>query len=206
MKRRISYSLFTLLFFISMLNLASAVPQIFTTNFNLTITGNQTGNTTSANYYIYGEGGQMVNTFPVNGICNFSYSINNIPLTFSRDITQNETDLSRLLKMLADGNFNVTRDWQECNRNLTWCMMDTGYKQNYTDCSTQLSICRSQADTYANQITEKNKQITEQTQQKWIAVGAAVIAGILAWNLGRKTRVKTAKLPISELPSGRVFT
>lgn len=193
-----------LLLGILFLNLVSAVPQIFSTDFNVTINSTQAGNVTTGTLNIVGEGGILSQNFPVQGICNFSYSINRVPWVFSREIVQNDTDVAVLIRALTISN-NVTKDYLECRNNLSWCVLDTGYKQNYTDCSVQLQIQRDNANSYANQLTEKNNQISTQTQQKWIAVGAAVICAVLAWNFSRKSKVKTVKNQFTELPSGKMF-
>jgi hypothetical protein len=184
------------------LNFIYAVPQIITTTMNLTIFSNQTGNDTLGTYKIYGEGGQLTNTFGVNGICNFSYTLNNIPLIFSRDIQQNETDLATCIRGIATNN-NISKMWQECILNLSLCQNDVGYKGNFTQCD----IEKDSYKTANIQCTDSKQNIEEDLKQTksrmWVAIVAALILAALAWRNYTKITPKFAKNPFEGLPSGR---
>jgi hypothetical protein len=71
---------------------------------------------TTGNYKILGEGLIAQTTFTIDGNCSFNYQRNQIPMTFSRDVAQNDTDLATLIHALVISN-NVTRDYVECKNN-----------------------------------------------------------------------------------------
>lgn len=186
---------------LTFLGLVEAVPQIIVADFNLTIWSNQSGNTTNGVYHIIGEGGELQNTFPINGSCNFNYELAKIPLRFSREIAQNETDVAVLIRALTINN-NVTYDLIECKNNLSWCLYDSGYKANFTTCNTQLEINRQTINDYSQQIKDKNVRITQLNQRMWLAAAVAVICAIAAVNFYKKSKVRTVKSAFSEFPTG----
>lgn len=184
----------TLLSLILLVNLASAVPQIITTNFNLTVSSVPNGNLTNGNVYIFGEGGQMNNAFLVDGNCTFNYTLNSIPLVFSKDFNQNDSDMAVLIRSLNNYN-NVTQQLMDCKTNLTICMNDAGYKGNYTQKSAELDICYRARDDYSNQIKTLNEQTASLTTWRNIGIGLGVIGIAAAAWLYRKQTIKKADNP-----------
>lgn len=183
------------------LSFISAVPQIVTTNFNLTIWSNQSGNITEGNYKILGEGGQLTNGFGVTGNCSFNYNLNNIPLIFSRDFEKNDTDLAVLIKWI-NNNKNATEQWKDCILNLSICANDVGYKGNYTEKVAELDICYRARDAYSTQITSLNDQIANLTTWRNFGVGAGIGGVLVAFWLYRKQNVKKAENYYDSVPSG----
>lgn len=196
----------SLLLALMLIGLASAVPQIFTTTQNLTIFSNQSGNVTTGYYELVGEGGVLKNTFSVNtlnGSCSFSYNVNNIPLIFSREIKENDTDLATLIRWIND-NKNISEEWKACQTNLSWCMTDTGYKANYTQKANELDICYRARDSFSDQVKDLNEKISGLTS--WRNIGFVVgIIGIAfsIWTF-RKNQVKKAENPYNKIPTAAV--
>lgn len=197
-KNNLIKSIFLLTFLVS-LNLVSAIPQVIFSYENITIWSNETANSTIGNYQIYGEGLNAVTTFPVTGNCNFSYTANGIPLIFSREFQQNETDLSILIHTASIFN-NLSEAWQQCTLNLSVCMNDVGYKGNYTDCNIQLGMAHANENKYSSDVTACNAQAGK--YKSWMYIGGAIgIIGLLAaWNFRKKAMVRTIKSPLGSLP------
>ena len=185
------------------IGLVSAVPQVIFSEVNISIWSNQSvsGNSTvtTGNYRILGEGLNAQTTFTVNGNCSFIYDRTSIPLTFSREVAQNDTDLSILIHELTV-NRNCTRDIIECNQNLSTCMNDVGYKGNYTQKTEELNICYRARDDYSKQVTDLNGKIANLTTWRNIGIGAGIIGLTMAFWLWNKNRIKTAGDPFSGIP------
>lgn len=192
-------SLIILSMFILTINLVSAVPQVIFSSENITIWSNQTGNSTIGNYQILGEGLNAQTTFAVNGNCNFSYTANNIPLIFSREFNQNETDLSLLIHTASIFN-NISEAWQACTNNLSVCMNDVGYKANYTLCSTQLDISHANENKYSQDLIACNAKADQNMTWAYIGGVAGILGLAAAWNYRKKATVKITKSPMASLP------
>lgn len=179
----------------------NAVPQIIVSEVNMSIVSNQTGNSTLGIYHMIGEGGELTQNFNVNGVCNFSWQLDKIPLRFSREVIQNETDMATLIHSLTIVN-NVTNDLIECNRNLSICMNDVGYKGNFTQCDTQLDICHANENKLSTDALDYKNQA--ERNKTWAIIGCIFgIAGCaMAWNFRKKAMVKTIKSPMDSLPRG----
>jgi hypothetical protein len=195
-KMKLIYSGIIMLFCISFI---SAVPQVVFTSINLTIN--------NGTYKIIGEGINAQDNFGVNGNCTFNYERQNIPITFSREIGENSTDIAILIRALAS-NDNMSAKWQDCmnnlsrvSNNLSICSIDTGYKQNYSDCSYQLITTQSDRDKYQEQITTKNNEINELANLRNILIGACAVLGFLLWNTWNKKNKMMAESPVRGLPS-----
>lgn len=196
----ISFSIIILLLSMSvLLTSVSAVPQVIFSNENISIWSNQSGNTTTGSFRLWSEGLDATTTFSVIGNCNFSYYRENIPITFSREIVQNETDIATLIHALAINN-NITAQWQECNRNLSWCMNDVGYKGNYTQAAAELDTCYRARDAYSTQITDLNNQISSVTSWRNIGFIVGIIGIALAAWLYRKQTLKVITNPYKSIP------
>ena len=191
------------MFMLLSIGFISAVPQIVTTNFNLTISSVPNGNLTNGNVYIFGEGGQMNNAFAVTGNCTFNYTLNNIPLIFSRDFVQNETDMATLIRSLTILN-NISADWKECQKNLSVCENDAGYKGNYTQAAAQLDTCYRARDDYSNQIKTLNEDIQGLTTWRNLGFGIGVIGVGAAIYLFKKQSIKKADNPYRSVSVGAV--
>jgi hypothetical protein len=194
-----------ILSFILIIGFVSAVPQVIFSDINVSIYSTVTGNTTTGNYRLLSEGLDASTNFGIDGNCTFNYSRTGIPITFSRDIIQNDTDMATLIHALTINN-NITQQWQECNQNLSICMDDTGYKGNYTVAKDQLDICYRARDQYSTQINDLNSQINNLTT--WRNLG--VLLGIIGMGgfiyLWRKQQIKTAIDPYKTIPSvGRQY-
>lgn len=181
------------------LNSVNAVPQIITSYTNVSIYSNQSGNNSLGTFNMFGEGGQLSQTFSIQGSCNFSYNLNNIPLIFSREIQQNETDVAILIRALAVNN-NMSQQWQECNHNLSICMNDVGYKGNYTVCSNQLDICHDFTQTSSTENTNLKEEVKKWKNYAFIGLGIGALCAFAAWNYRKKALVRTIKTPVSSLP------
>lgn len=190
MKNKLLICLSMMLFCISFI---SAVPQVIFSDINMSIWSNQTivGNTTvtTGSYSLTSEGLNAVTTFGVNGNCSFSYSRDKIPITFSRDVTQNDTDLATLIHSLAINN-NMSRQWQECIVNLSICNNDVGYKGNYSLAKDQLDICYRARDDYSKQVTDLNNKINNLTTWRNLGMIVGIIGAGAAIYLYRKQQVK----------------
>lgn len=200
MKKLLIYFSIIMLLSISFI---SAVPQIVTTHFNLTVSSSLNGNLTNGNVLVFGEGGQMNNAFAVEGNCSFNYTLNNIPFVFSRDFQQNETDMAILIHSLTILN-NMSANWQECTINLSTCMNDVGYKGNYTQAVAQLDICYRARDASAAQAITLTDQIAGLTTWRTIGFAAGVIGIGAAIYLFRKQSIKKADNPYRSVSVGAV--
>lgn len=193
-------TIITILTLIMFIGLASAVPQVIFSELNISIWSNQStsGNvtTTTGNYRILGEGLNAQTTFVVNGNCSFSYDRTNIPLTFSREVAQNDTDLSILIHELTI-NRNITADYIRCRDNLSVCMNDAGYKGNYTNAIKDLDICYRARDDFSKQVIEKKDEIANLTTWRNIGMAFGIIGIVVAGWLYNKNRLKVANNPYS---------
>lgn len=190
-----------ILIFISLILLTmltvNAVPQAIFSYTNITITGNGT----FGNYHLWGEGVDATETFAMaSGNCTFSYLKYQIPVTFSRDFGDNETDFAFLLNELRISR-NATNLWVSCIQNLTECKHDLDYESNYSTCSYQLDSCTSARDVSGNDITNKNDEISTLKQHRLILGVIATICALAAWNFYNKQRVRTIQSPMNKLPS-----
>lgn len=191
----------TMLFVMAVLTLVSATPQVFFTDINITIN--------NGTLSIRGEGITASDTINVPNVtgCSISYERNKIPITITREIGENNTDVAVLIRALA-GNNNITHQWQECvklqselNSSLNVCNIDRGYKDNYTVCNNQLIISSNAQQTYTTQIGDKNKEIEQIKQQRLIFGGIALVCAYLAWHYNRKGQARTTRGPVADLPS-----
>lgn len=195
-------TIITILTLVMFIGLVSAVPQVIFSDINISIWSNQStsGNvtTTSGNYRLVGEGLSAQTTFVINGNCSFNYDRTNIPLTFSREVSQNDTDLSILIHELTV-NRNCTQDIITCNQNLSVCMNDVGYKGNYTQKTAELDICYRARDDYSKQVTDMNEKIANLTTWRNIGMVVGVIGILLAGWTYRKNKVGLAESPYSAI-------
>jgi|SRR3972149_11987501 len=184
----------------------AATPQVIFTSINLTIS--------TGNFTIAGEGISATDVITTTGSCNYSYSRTAIPITFSREFTENNTDVATLIHALASNN-NFTLKWEACvsklqelDTNLTICSNDRGYKQNYTDCTKSLELvnidltsCNSQKNDYMTQVTTINKQLLDAKSNNtyYYILIAALAFG--CYHFYNKNKIKTVNSPFSQLPS-----
>jgi hypothetical protein len=207
-------------FFSSYLVTAMDIPQVIFSFVNISIAGNCTGVTYSLN----GEGLSATDSFSSNLIINStgnstasctgnsSYYKGSIPMTFARIFYQNNTDVAVLLNSLATNN-NITGKWQSCvelNRqmdtNLTACLMDRGYKSNFTECQNSLDsyvqVTKSK-DTTISTLTTENSQLKS---HRMMLGAIAILLGFMCYSYWKKTEPKTVKSPLSSLPSaGKIY-
>lgn len=188
---------------ISFISLAYAVPQVIFTSINMTIEGN----CSTIVYKIAGEGINAkdssffaTNLNLSNCSMNATYYKENIPITFSRDFVENQTDIAVLISALKINN-NISKMWQECVFNLSTCMAGFGYEENYTACLNDLQIFQSSNTEKQNQITSNNTRINELTTQRTLIGAAAIIGIIAAFYFYRKNKPKIVRSSINELPS-----
>lgn len=181
--------------------MASTIPQVIFTSFNLTISGN----CTAVVYTIHGEGlnandvvatnylGQDLgnSTFANCSSANFNYTKVDIPITFSRTIETNDTDMAVLIHSLATNN-NFSSMWIDCVQNLT------DVKNN---CLAQTNALNTIINTDLATSTKKDNTINTLTTHRWILGIIAVGAGIAAIVYYRKSVVKTTKSPLVRFPS-----
>lgn len=170
-------------------SLVSAVPQVIFSDINLTISSSQVNNITTGNYRIWGEGIDASTTFVVTGNCSFNYQRTLIPITFSREFAQNESDLATLIHTASIFN-NISEVWQQCERNLSICQNDVGYKGNYTIVKNELDSCYRARDDYSNQIKTLNEKMDGLTSWRNMGVGAGILGIGAAIYLFRKQSVK----------------
>jgi len=188
----------SLLFAIVLLSFfVSATPYAIFTEVNLTIT--------NGTWWLKGEGIDATDTFSVDENCNFHYERTDIPITFSREIEQNETDVAILLRSLAI-NSNITIWWHDCISNLTECKHDIVYESNYSVCKSNLELCSTSKEDKNKDIIEKNKEIEALKSHRFFLIVIAGICGIAAWKFRKESVVRTARSPgVSQLPqSGRM--
>jgi len=178
------------------LSLASAAPKVIFTDLNITINSTDTG----GKFHLWGEGVNAKSDFSVSGNCTFSYSRINIPVTFSRDWEENDTDVAVLLRALAINN-NATIWWHTCQTNLTECMHDLAYESNYTDCSGNLNTCADSRDNKNEELTKKNEEIATLKTHRILFGGLAIVLGMVAWSFRKKAVVQTVRSPASRLPN-----
>jgi hypothetical protein len=183
----------------STISFVSAVPQVIFSEVNVSIV--------NGTYTLKGEGLSATDTFPVNGNCSFDYKRDKIPITFSRDLEGNNTDVAILINAL-NKNINATVLLEKCSRernelqtNYTICMLDVGYKGNFTECTEQLNGCRNQLSSINGDTTEKQTKIDEMEQQRNISLGIAVLAIVGAVYMYRKNNVQTKRSAFDDLPS-----
>lgn len=196
------YSLFIFLIFILLsfnFSFVSAVPQVIFSEVNISIV--------NGSYTLKGEGLSATDTFPINGNCSFDYKRDRIPITFSRDLEGNNTDVAILINAL-NKNINATVMLEKCSRerneiqtNYTICMLDVGYKGNFTECKDALSGCRNQLDSVNGDTVDKQKELDELKQQRNISLGIALVAIAGAVYMYRKNNVQTKRNPFEDLPS-----
>lgn len=192
---KILYSLIMVSLLVSV-GLVTAVPQVIFSDINITINSTTSGNNTVGNYILLGEGLNAATTFVVNGNCSFNYNRANIPLTFSREVAENDTDMATLIRWINE-NKNMSDQWKECTMNLSVCMNDVGYKGNYTQTKNELDICYRARDDYSRQITELNSKVSTLTSWRNMGVIAGIIGIGLAVYFFRKQMIKTMTNPYS---------
>lgn len=184
--------------FLLLLNFVSAtdIPQVIFTSVNLTITMNST----SGYYQIYGEGVNAYEYFSVANSTNFTFKRDNIPITLSRVFKQNDTDVAILLNALALNN-NMSLKWEDCKINLSTCLTDYGYRQNYTDCTQGLALRGSEVVNINSQLTTiKDENTTLKSHRLYLGIAAALM-GFLAFYFYKKVTPKSIKSPIDQFPS-----
>lgn len=184
---------------IAFVSLASAVPQVIFTSVNLSIT--------NGTYKLVGEGLNAQETFAIPANCSFSYERLNIPITFSRDIGENSTDVAILMRALSS-NENTTAKWQACvletanlNATVNNCLTNQKYETNFTQCKTDLGVCTTTQQDKSSQVSSINAELVKVKQQRMYLVIALIAVGLFCYNLYTKTNIKSADSPVRGLPT-----
>lgn len=199
-EEKMKYKILLLMFLIiAFLAMVSATPQVILTEINLSIYAQNN----TITWKIIGEGISATDSFSIST----NYSRDKIPITFSRDIDQNNTDVAVLIRALAQNN-NVSNNWENCvisladtQKNLSICEEDIGYKSNYTDCQTSLSSSRNSEKDSQDKITSLTDEVKGLKNMRLILGAAAIILGLVAWTFYRRANVKTINSPMKQLPS-----
>lgn len=195
--------LFCMIIFI---NLASAnvVPQVFFSSVNLTLV--------NGSMHLWGEGLDARDSFSclysnVTNTTSINYERYNIPLTFSRNIESNQTDVAVLINALNNDN-NMTAKWTECMNevtnakvNLSVCQEQGAYKENYTSCSNTLVSCQSTSSINAAELNTQKSKVDEVTQQRTVLIVICVALGLIAYNYYNKTNINKVETPFNKFPA-----
>lgn len=181
------------------ISLVSAVPQVIFTSVNMTIN--------NGNFSLQGEGINAQDTFPVIGNCSFNYNRQNIPITFSRDIGENSTDVAVLIKALSE-NQNISDDWKKCitensmlNATLTQYNNQGLSLSEYTQCKTDVTTCNANIQTMNANNSAASKELDEIKQQRMFLIIGLAILGYGCYYFWNKTKIKPARSPLDGIPS-----
>jgi hypothetical protein len=178
--------------------MVSAIPQTVLSEINLTIA--------NGSYHLRGEGLNAKDDFGIKLVnesntttCSFHYERYNIPITFTRDFSENDTDIATLTHALAKS-LNYSDKWEQCVNNFTAYKEYGGYKTNYTNCKSDLSNANVNIANYKDEISEKNEEIDSLKTWRMILVIGVGICGFLAWDYRNKLKLRTAKNPMARFP------
>ena len=187
----------------------SATPQVVFTSVNMTVMTNCSG----TYYTIKGEGINANDWFGTpltiagyngtNATCtgNFTYVKDLIPITLSRTFENNDTDMAILLHSLATNN-NVTQKFLDCQKELTSCNMDYGFRENFTSCQRDVSNMIIERDNQVKNSEEKQTEIEKLKQHRTILFVVALASVGYGVYVYRKNTPKTVRAPIaSQFPS-----